>query len=541
MGLLFYQKIPKVQSTGKCRHNKILKIWIKSCIWFAGFFLFSLHNVAGQESLLDKTISIPRQNTSLYNALNLISQKADVLFIYDSQVVENEKHVKISAADQPLKQVLDNILSNPELGYKVIGKHILIYRSTKEKENVKSPQLPDTLKVADTIESIIIRGHVFDNENKTALPFVSLGIPEGNIGTITNEDGYFMLKVPVVFSGTSLVVSHMGFMSQHIPVQLINEQRIDIFLERRIISIQEVIIRYFDPNILVQKAMDKRELNNNLNPVYITSFYREGVQKNKRYISYSEAVFKVYKSSYKHNEHSDQVKLLKSRKIQNTNPEDTVFVKLKAGVLSALQLDIIKCVPGFLDQTLPLEYNYTFSDVVSYNSKEAYVVTFIQKDGIQDALFSGSLYIDKESFAILGADFEVNPKFIDKAAEDLVLKKSRKLIVKLEKINYSVSYTPFNGIYYMNHARCDIQLKTRLKHHFSADNFTTYFELAACSIDTLNVVKFSRQEVLKPNVVFLDAPYSTDDSFWGNYNIIAPEAKLNEALSKILGKIEEIE
>jgi len=206
-----------------------------------------------------------------------------------------------------------------------------------------------------------------------------------------------------------------------------------------------------------------------------------------------------------------------------------------------LQLDIAKCVPGFLDLSNPSIYAYTYSDMVSYNAKDAYAITFVQNKGVEDPLYTGTLYIEKESFAILGADFEINPAFLDKAADDLVLKKSRKLNVKLEKISYSVSYTPFKGKYYLNHARCDIQLKTRLRRHLSSDNFNTFLEFATCHIDTVNVVKFAKQEVLKPGLVFVDAQYSNDDSFWDDYNSIAPEEKLSEALSRIIGKIEEIE
>jgi hypothetical protein len=234
------------------------------------------------------------------------------------------------------------------------------------------------------------------------------------------------------------------------------------------------------------------------------------------------------------------VKLLKSRKVEDSNPKDTVFLKLKAGILSALQLDIVKCVPDFLDLSSSESYIFTYSDVVSYSSKDAYVLTFIQKRGITDPLFAGTLYIDKESYAILGADFEINPAFLDKAAEDLVLKKSRRLKVTLEKISYSVSYTPFKGKYFLSHARCDIKLRTRLRHHLSSDNFNTFLELATCNIDTVNVVKFSKEEVIKPNVVFSDAQYTNDDSFWGDYNSIAPEEKVDKAISKIIGEIEKI-
>jgi hypothetical protein len=538
MGLLNYPKTGKAQNGIKFRTKNHWFYFLKACILAAGFFLFSFNATLGQETLLEKSISIPRQNTTLYEALNLISQKADCLFIYDSETVESDKKVKLHAEKQPLKEVLDNLLSNHGLAYRVLGKHILVFRAKKEAppENITQAAVPEE----DTIKDVIIRGHIYDNENKTAIPFATIGIVEENIGTVTNHDGFFTLRIPVSLIGTSLVVSHLGYMSQRIPVQLLNEQQVDFFLDRRVISIQEVLIRYIDPKLIIEKAMEQRKANYAVDPAYLTTFYREGVQKNNKYISYSEAVFKVYKSPVAAGERSDQVKLLKSRKVQDPNPRDTVFLKLKAGVQSALQLDIVKFVPGFLDQTPPVEYTYIYSDLVSYNAKDAYAITFVQNPDLKKALYTGTVYIDKESYAILGADFEINPAYLDIAAEDLVLRKSPRLIVKLEKINYSVSYMTFNDRYYLKHARCDIRVKTRLRHHLSSDNFSTFLELATCSIDTVNVVKFPRQETLKPNVVFSDQPYNGNDAFWGSFNIITPETKLSEALSKIIGKIEEI-
>ena len=535
---LYYPKLNLAESEIRPTLKKRFFPAFTVFIFCTSFLLVFTEPIFAQASLLDKTISIPKQHTTLYNALNIISLKAGCLFIYDSEIVESDKKVKLVAENQSIKQVLDNVLSNPELSYKIIGEHILIYRNEGEKPITVQKQNANL--IADSIKTIVIKGHIFDNEGKSAIPFVSIGIVEENIGTITNEDGFFSLKVPATYSGASLIVSHLGYTGQRIPIKLLHEQKVDIFLERRIISLQEVIIRYFDPSLLISKAMEQRKTNNSLQPVYTTSFYREGVEKNKKNISYSEAVFKVYKSPVGYSANSDQVKLLKSRKIQNQELTDTVYLKLKGGILSALQLDIIKSVPGFLDQSSPTEYTYTYSDLVSHNETSAYAISFVQNEGIKEALYKGTVFIDKETFAILGADFEINPAFLDKAAENLILKKSHKLIVKLEKINYSIGYTPFNGKYYLNHIRCDIHLKTRNKNHFSSDNFHTFLELATCHIDTVNVVKFPRQEVLKPNIVFSDEPYSPDNDFWETYNIIAPEAKLSEALSKIIGKIEEI-
>jgi len=541
MGLLFYPKIRKIQSITSCFALKVFRYLAATAILCAGCSLLFVNHTFAQESLLDKRISLPKQHISLYNALNLISQKAECLFIYDSQIVENDKRVKLMADNQPLRLILDNILANPDLGYKVIGEHILIYKINKEIRIVKNNPLAIITPPSDSLKNIVIKGYIYDIENRTAVPYATIGILEDNIGTITNADGFFTLKIPASYSGASLVVSHMGYMNQRIPIQLIGEQKIDIYLTRRIISIQEVIIRYIDPNVIVEKAMEYRKFNNNTEPVYTTSFYREGVQKNDRYVSFSEAVFKVYKSAYTLSENFDQVKLLKSRKIENSVLKDTVFLKLKAGVMAALQLDIVKSVPDFLDQSEPSRYTYTYSDLISYNSQDAYAITFVQKEDVTDALYKGTMYIDKENYAILGADFEINPNYLDKAAENLILKKSKRLIVKLEKIKYSISYKPFGGKYYLNHIRCDLLLKTRFRNHLLSDNFSTFIEFATCKIDTLNVEKFEKREVLKPGIVFSDAYYTKDEAFWADYNIIAPEEKLSEALSRIIGKIERIE
>lgn len=531
-------RIPKRKATD-FRHARWWATPRMAWLRVAVFFLFSMVAAQAQEQILENKITIQKQQTTLYDALNIISDKAGCLFIYDSQVVESDKRVKMEANNQPVRQVLDRLLQNPELGYKVIGSHILICRKAKQPDLATKPPLTEA--PADSIKTIVIKGHIFDNVNKNPVPYATIGIQEENIGTVTNTDGYFVLKIPAGFSGSELLVSHIGYLSQDIPIQLLAEQQVDIYLDQRIISLQEVMIRYIDPNFLVAKAVEQRKANNSLEPVYMTTFYREGVLKNDHILNYSEAVFKVYKSSVELSEHSDQVKMLKSRKIQNTSQKDTVFLKLKAGVLTGLQLDIVKVLPSFLDVAQSSSYTFTYSNMVSYNSQDAYTVTFVQKEGIEEALFSGTLYIGKENYAILGADFEINPGYLHLAANDLILRKSRKLIVKLEKISYSVNYTPYNGKHYLNHVRCDMRLKTRLRNRLKYDNFATFLEIATCNIDTVNVTKFAKQEVIKPDVVFSDTPFVYDEAFWDGYNIIAPEEKLNEALSKIIAKIEKIE
>jgi hypothetical protein len=489
-----------------------------------------------QESVLDKVVSLPKQKATVYEVLNQISSATGCYFIYDSRLIENDRKVRTVAEPMSLKALLNQVLEDPNLEYSVIGKHILI--SHKPRDGGSSGRT-DTVRINDSAGQIIIKGIVRDKLTRDPLPFASVGVAEGQVGTVTNSDGYFTLRLPQKYLSGFLLISHLGYLSQQIPVSLMDQQEVLIELDRRVISIQEVLIRYIDPLSLITKSIDQRKVNNSHDPVYLTSFYREGVYKNDRIINFSEAIFLVYKSSYEYDEAHDQVKLLKSRKIQNLAQDDTVQLKLKAGILTGLQLDIMKTLPDFLEEEFFMNYDYTYSDLLSYNEKDVFALTFKPKPERVESIYSGTLYIDKDNFALLGADFRIDDSRLEKAAWNLVQKKSRKLIVKFVKATYSVNYSNYNGKYYLNHIRSDLHIRTRLRGHFSGDDFHTFLEIATCKIDTVNVTRFSKQEELKPGIIFSDRVYTYDDDFWGMYNTITPETKLNEALSRIRGMIEE--
>lgn len=486
---------------------------------------------AQEDSILVQKISIPEQRTSVYELLNQISDITGYFFIYDSKILNSDKKISVSSEGKTLKQILIEILNNPSLDLKVIEKHILIYNPIKNKLKPLSTK-PDSVTI------ITLNGRIYDKQTSTPLPFVTVGILENNIGTVSNYDGYFTLKLPSNLLSSTIIVSHLGYKSQQIPAKLMLSQKIDVYLETQYISLQEVIIHNIDPVSLVKKAYENRSNNYSQEPIYITSFYREGVIKNEKYLNYSEAVLKIYKSSYSKGYLLDQIKLYKSRKIVNIDQSDTLVLKLKSGLQSCLSLDVVKSIPDFFDPEYLDSYNYSKVDIVSMNSRNVYAIAFEQKETITEPLSKGTLYIDMNNFALVSAEFEVNPKYISEADDLIMVKKSRKFSAKPEKIGYTVNYNLWNGRYYINHIRGDIVIKFKKRYHFFYSNFHAFLELASCQIDTANVVRFNRDEVLKTKSVFVDTKYVYDEAFWGDYNTIMPEEKLNEALSRINTKIE---
>ena len=74
-----------------------------------------------------------------------------------------------------------------------------------------------------------------------------------------------------------------------------------------------------------------------------------------------------------------------------------------------------------------------------------------------------------------------------------------------------------------------------------ASSVHTWFEMATCNIDTLQVRRFARRETLPINKVFSETRFMYDENFWGDLNIILPEEKLDQAISKINSRIIETE
>ena len=63
--------------------------------------------------------------------------------------------------------------------------------------------------------------------------------------------------------------------------------------------------------------------------------------------------------------------------------------------------------------------------------------------------------------------------------------------------------------------------------------------MVTCKIDTADVTRFTRNEVLPTRTVFAETNFTYDEDFWEGFNVILPEEKLNEAITRISSKIEE--
>jgi hypothetical protein len=491
--------------------------------------------LAQSQDIFRQIISLPRQNSSVYSVLNQISVQSGYYFVYNTELLDSDKRVRLRGGEKPLSEWLDEIIDDRSLDFQIIENHILVYRQNSIERTGELISAHNNSSGLFTIQ-----GRVLDEGSRDPLPFATIGIKDEPLGITTNSDGVFTLQLSQENISKYVTVSHLGYRQQVVPVMLFAENKVDILLETDYISIQEVMIRYYDPLLIINSAMERINDNYSEKPVYLMNFYREGVLRGDRFINYSEAIFQVYKSPYDIRPGADQVRLLKSRSISNVDRSDTLVIKIRAGVKSSLGLDFVKNIPDFLDPEYIDEYEFINADIISYNGNMAYAVSFEQKQHITQPLYKGILYIEMETLAFLGADFEVHPKYINKAQNQFLTRKNRNYRASIDKAAYSVSYKFFNGRYHLNHVRADLHLKYRRRYQLFSNSYHVFVEMATSKIETENVDRFDRKEVLRTDRVFQDGNHVYDPGFWMGYSIIAPEEKITNSLMLIESKIESV-
>lgn len=486
--------------------------------------------------LATQTVRLSRGRHNVYKWLGQITDLTGYLFIYDSRTIDNERIVHLPAGTYSLAKAIRLITGNDEIQPRMIGGHILLQ---------SSPRLPDeaaadTLSLAPESSYFTIEGKLQDRYSGEPIAYGSIGLKEVPIGTVSNQNGEFRLLVNDSLRKTTVLFSHLGYEPEEIGCEQLEKGHLLLTLEPKVIPIQEVVIRRVNPLKLIQEMVSKIETNYSDKGVYHTTFYREGVEQKKNFVSLTEAVFKIRKTPYYPQAGADQVKLLKMRKISNRQERDTMITKMKSGIWACLYLDVMKHLPDFLEPGSEEIYQYAHTDMTVVDDRLANVISFEQREGIHAPLYKGLLYIDTENEALVRVEFEINPRYIRGAAAMLVEKKSRHLRITPSRVVYSVTYKPWNGTYYIHHIRGDLHFKIKKRRQlFNTTPLHTWFEMVTCKTDTFDVNRFSRGETLPTKTIFSDTHFTYDAAFWKHFNVILPEEKLSDAIEKISSKIEE--
>jgi hypothetical protein len=492
--------------------------------------LFNL-NAECQKSILDSTFTFRVGTVKTGNALKIISRQTGYNFTYDSRLIDQDKKAVMTFKNTKLSIVLDSILKNDSLFFSVIDKYIIIAHAERPSSTRADSTLGQKVKY--------ITGKIADDETSEPLPYATIALKNKGKGTVTNINGDFGLKILPDFFNDTLVVSYLGYQGREIPVKNVFGNNLTISMRREYISIPEIIIKNHNPHDIIFRALKAVSHNYGDTPAAMTGFYREGVMKKSELQTYSEAILQIYKSSYAPTLLSDQIKVYKSRKIENTDRRDTLAIRLKAGLSTCLDLDGAKNVFDFLSVQTMSDYIYRLTDIVTYDDEAAFAIEFEQRENVDLPLFRGTVYINTVDYGILDAEFEINPRLIHLMKNSFISTTSRGFDTWPASVKYSVSYRKINNRYFLNHVRGDLIFTASQKKKLFNTQFNVFFELAITEISLTNVTRFEREELAPIHSVFSRTITSYDPLFWGNQDFLRPEDNLLQALKKMNVKLQE--
>lgn len=178
-------------------------------IFYSILFLLAGTFCAGQTKekqlpLLERPVSLIVENEKAPLVLNRIGQAAGFSFSYNSSIVDPELVVNLNVQNLTVRQVLNEIF-NGSLNYKAKGNYVILTRAA-----------PPPVK--NDVVTIVVSGYVEDAITGNKVSQVSIYHKPSITSTITDEYGYFRIKIEKGTDSLSLSVSKKDYLDTTIQI-----------------------------------------------------------------------------------------------------------------------------------------------------------------------------------------------------------------------------------------------------------------------------------------------------------------------------------
>lgn len=388
--------------------------------------------------------------------------------------------------------------------------------------------------VDETARYITISGVVKDKQNKKRLEYVNISIPGCNVGTVTNADGEFSIKVEEKYQPKAIEVSHIGYINSQISINNGNRSELTVWLTPHINLLNEIVVQAENPRSIVTEALRKVPENYSRQNNMLTGFYREIAQKGRRYINISEAIIDVYKTPYNKTADYDRVQISKGRRLLSQKEGDTLAVKLLGGPMLSVYMDVVKNPDCLFDLESLNDYDFHMEESTSIDNRSQWVISFRPRVELPYPLFYGTLYIDKMRRSFTRAEFSLSMDDRNKATQAILKRKPFGLKFKPQEVSFVVTYKDKDGVTYLNYIRNGIRFKCDWKRKLFATNYNVLSEMVVTDRQEGNVTAIPNKMAFRQNQAFSDRVDDfTNDNFWGKYNIIEPTESLEHAVTKL--------
>ena len=383
-----------------------------------------------------------------------------------------------------------------------------------------------------------VSGVVRDKESRKKLENVAVSLVGTPIGTVTNAEGVFSLKIPHMDTIPQLELSHIGYMNARFSASApegSNNMYATILMIPIALQLNEVVAYGNSARRIVEEALERIPKNYPSDESMTSAFYRETVQKGHRYISISEAMLDVYKTSYRQRTSDrDKVQIDKARRLLSQKQSDTLGVKVVGGPNLPLFMDVVKNAYALFDEETLDYYSFVQEPSVFIDDRLQYVISFRPRVKLDYALYVGRVFIDREHLAFTRAEFELDLSDRERAIAAILYKKPLGLRFRPQKVSFLITYRQHDGVTCLNYICNEMCFKCDWKRRLFSSSYVARSEMVAVDREEHPERVIARRDAFKPYQVFYDIvkEYWSED-FWKDYNIIEPTESLEDAVKKL--------
>jgi len=207
---------------------KVMKLTM--CFLFFGLLFSQAAPGYSQEN----KFTLNSKSASIQDILTEIESESNFRFIYDGYAKKIvDKKVKVSADSQSLEEILNQILFNTDLSYKILDDQVVIYR-----DETKTITAENEKNIAEQVaqQKRTISGKVTDKNGEAIIGANIIEVGTTN-GTVTDLNGNFSLEVS---DDATLRISYIGYQEQ--TIHTAGRNNINVVLAEEMKALDELVV-----------------------------------------------------------------------------------------------------------------------------------------------------------------------------------------------------------------------------------------------------------------------------------------------------------
>ena len=405
-----------------------------------------------------------------------------------------------------------------------------------------------------------IRGKILDKETLEVIPFSTISLKDGKIGTCSNNSGEFIFHYPDSLKNGELTIKCIGYKTNTLKIESFkNEEIAKIHLEPEVYQIPEINIGPNQPTAtdFVKRVIKSMHKNYQRSPYYMEGFLRDKVYNlyDNKTTRLTEAAIAIEKKEFGGESNSDKVKVLEIRNSYNYSELGSPIMEkirqlfwgysTKNPLYTTLQYQEFtntSALKKLLKSDLYRTYisGNTVADgksVTIIDIKQEFYEFLFQKKSINNRLYHLiRLYIETKNYAILKSEYYL----ILNAPKELPDEEAPKIHFKQDSIaTFAVKqYENIGGQYYLKYAGYfgrmhDQPEESKMGKTLYANE--TQILINKIITDKKDFERIKLRYSLKKDIPLWDIKYVYDPSFWKSYNILI-DKPLNPMVQKDLEK-----